>query len=361
MTGNATPETSEGPATPDPDSPRPREETTACAKSYALLFLKILVAAGLLVLVISSRRMRNIDWPGLVDRIREWPRVGAALVMICLIPLIGTTRWHLLLKCLGCQPSFRRTLHLHLSGTLFNCIGLGYAGGDLAKAGYLFREERRGRRAEVVYATLFDRAVGLFSLLLVGIAVMGANLPSVWKDTAMRVALQAMGIAAAVLVTGFLLLRPSASPPELADTSLVRRLLLALRTYRAKYAIVLATTGLSVMAHAVTVMVLFLLGRALGMPAILPSKFVFCVIAGLAFSSLGPLMGTGFGQFAFAKLFEYEWGGPGYQFGVFLATLYQVNVLCCNLALGLPAFLTLHNRGTRVEIEAVNAQDPEPL
>jgi len=324
---------------------------TRPTKSLVLLGVKLLVAAGLVVLVANSKQMANIDWEELSARLAHWPYLLVALAMVCLVPFIGAVRWSILLRCQGFELRFSKALHLNLVGTFFNCVGFGYVGGDLVKAYYVARAQRKGHRARAVYTVLFDRTIGLFSLFLLGSAVMSANIVEVWSEQPLRITSNVMTGAVIVAAVWFYFLKPESDVEGAAGESLLRRLLHAVRIHRTKYRALAAAVLLSIAAHAAVIGALFFLGRFLGMAEISLYRFVFYAIAGLTVSMFGPLMGVGFGQIAFAHLLEREWPGSGYRLGAFLATLYQATVLSSNLLLGLPAFLTL-----RAEIAEVRAE-----
>jgi hypothetical protein len=89
---------------------------------------------------------------------------GLAVFPITLV--ITTIRWHELLKPLAIQLTLRRTFVLNMVGMFYNTIGLGSTGGDVAKMYYVAKQTHHGTRA--VMSVLFDRAIGLLALILLG-------------------------------------------------------------------------------------------------------------------------------------------------------------------------------------------------
>jgi glycosyltransferase 2 family protein len=330
---------------------------TKRTRSLLILVVKLLVAGGLLALVASSEQLRNLDPAKLTDHLRNWPCLLGAFALICLVPFIGAVRWRILLQCQGFELSFLRTLHLGLLGTFFNCVGLGYVGGDMVKGYYLARSKPKQDKARAVYTVLFDRAIGLFALLLLGSVVMTSNLVEVWSETPVRIASNVMTGGLIVISAWFYFQKPEVDVEGAAGQGLWRRLLHAVRIYRTKYAVLAAATALSVVAHVAVMLALFMIGQFLGMPPIGLYRFVFYAVVGLTVSAVGPLMGVGVGQYAFAGLLEREWPGSGYALGTLLATIYQLTVLSCNLLLGLPAYLTIGRdvAEVRAEIRAEEA------
>ncbi len=330
------------------------------ARSLLVLAVKLAVAAGLIWYLLASEKMKKVDWDGLAPALRRWEYLVGAFLLLGAIPWIGAARWYMLLRCQGFEVRFRRVFHLTLVGVFFNCIGVGYIGGDLAKAYYVARDQPRGRRAEAVYTVGFDRFVGFFGLLVLGAAAMLVRFDSIWYVPRLRIAALVMIGALVVVSAGFLLMfskrfRESETiAPKLAKIPgglLFLRFYRSVKIYRAKYKVLATAVGMSVVGHGVMIGVLWLLGKALNMEEISVAAFGFCVAAGIAISSIGPPMGLGFGQAAFAVLFEQHWPETGRTFGFFLATLQQVLMLAFNVALGLPAFLLVRREIAEIRAE----------
>jgi uncharacterized protein (TIRG00374 family) len=345
---------------------------TARLKSSAVLALKLAVAAGLIWWLARSETMRSLKLDQLTPALGRWHLLLAAFGLLATVPLIGATRWLLLMRCQGFAVGFPRALHLTLVGVFFNCVGVGHTGGDVIKAYYAARDQARGRRAEAVYSVGFDRAVGLFSLVLLGAVAMLAKFRDVWPDRQLRAAALVMVGAVAVAVAGFLLgcsrrLRQNRALGQKIERfpggQLFLRFYRAVRVYRTQYRVLAVTVGLSVLAHLVTISSIGLLAVALDVRPIPVSKFAFYVATGLAISSIGPPLGLGFGQAAYAKLFEREWGEYGFQFGFLLACLQQAVVAAFNVAAGLPAFLLVRRDFAAVQAQMradEGAPDPAP-
>ena len=90
----------------------------------------------------------------------------AGLAVFPITIIITTMRWHELLKPLGIQLTLMRTFVLNMVGLFYNTIGLGSTGGDVAKMYYVAKQTHHGTRA--VMSVLFDRAIGLLALILLG-------------------------------------------------------------------------------------------------------------------------------------------------------------------------------------------------
>ena len=102
--------------------------------------------------------------------------------------LMASLRWRLLLKAHGIDYSLHDTFALTLIGLFFSQVMIGTTGGDMVKA-YVVAREQKEQRSAAVISVLFDRALGLFVLLMVALvailfnigAVMGMPL-EVFKD-----------------------------------------------------------------------------------------------------------------------------------------------------------------------------------
>lgn len=262
---------------------------------------------------------------------------------------------------------YGRVLHLGLVGLLFNCVGIGYVGGDVVKAYYAAVDQPPGRRAEAVTSVACDRFIGLIGLLALAILAMACRPAAVWGSAAapqLRVAAIALVAIFAGLVAVFLLTfsRRVRESPALAGLlsrlpggPTLLRIYRAVAVYRTRPGPVFAALGISLVGHSLNLIVYWQLAQTLGFPPIGVVEFAFYLALGLAASSFGLPMGIGVGQVVFGYLFSLSWGEGGYELGAALATLQQGVSLVFNLAAGLPAFLLV--RGDRARVKAEMAED----
>lgn len=148
-------------AAPAPTAPeRPR----ASPWGGVWLVVRVAVAAGLLVALWASGRLG----------LGHLARLEASWSLAALVGLVGGSlllpvwRWWLLLRVQGIPEPVGRTLWMTWAGYFGALFLPGGAGGDLAK-GYLAVLQRPGARARAVSTILADRALGLYSLLLLGV------------------------------------------------------------------------------------------------------------------------------------------------------------------------------------------------
>jgi uncharacterized protein (TIRG00374 family) len=147
------------------------------ARSLLILSAKIAVAGGIIVWLVLSDRLRAKEF---YPVLAHGGHLVACAGLLAALPLLGALRWWLLLRALGFEVSYFRALHLGLVGVLFNSVGVGYVGGDVIKAYYAAFDQPPGRRAEAVTSVIFDRFVGLVSLLLFTVALMLLRPQTIW-------------------------------------------------------------------------------------------------------------------------------------------------------------------------------------
>jgi hypothetical protein len=306
-----------------------------------------------------------IDWLVLNDRLtggsfrpvlEHWGRLPLCFALLGCIPLIGALRWHMFLRGQGFEVSYRRALHLTLVGMLFNCVGIGYTGGDVAKAYFAAADQPKGRRAEAVTTVAVDRLSGLLGLLALGLLAVLLKPEAVWGDPRLRAAAAAMLVAVAVialaLLVGLVSRRAgggwlSGRLERLPGGGTFLRVCRAILVYRRRPGIILAAVGLSVVAHAINIAFAWQIGRALAMPAVSAAEFAFAIATGLVISTFGPPLGIGFGQGAFDLMLR----PLGVAIGAALATLMQAVNLVFYVLVGLPAFLLVRKESARVRAE----------
>lgn len=97
--------------------------------------------------------------------VTAWPLTLAALALLLLNVGLISWRLSLLFRPQGLHLPFRTASRLTLVGMFFDIFLPGAAGGMVAKLFYATRENE-GRRTEVATVVVFDRIMGIFSLLV---------------------------------------------------------------------------------------------------------------------------------------------------------------------------------------------------
>ena len=200
---------------------------------------------------------RVIDLRALSKLITAWPISLAALALMFLDISLMAVRLSWLFRPPGLCLSSLNSLELVLVSSFFATFLPGAAGGDLAKL-YYAAAENKGRRTEIVTVVIFDRAIGLFSILLLPL-FFAPFFPQLIHAVPV---LRALLIAALALALGMLLafllflLYPGAATrtarslswfPSL--TKFVERIAGTIATYRRSPGTLLAALALSLAAN----------------------------------------------------------------------------------------------------------------
>jgi len=220
-------------------------------------------------------------------------------------------RTSLLFRPQGLHFPIGTATRLTLVSTWFAIFSPGAAGGDIAKIFYATRQSA-GRRAEIAVVLLLDRAIGLFSLLLIPLLLTPFFLPALESAPQLRQLLAVTAVIAAVALAAFLIaifnipLRNAlarANPQLDSKTGRLVRSLDTLGAYRTHAGTLLLSLGIAVVDNSLVILVAALALLALN-PAVLSAKLSLVVPLGTIANSL-PLTpgGIGVGEAAFNKVF----------------------------------------------------------
>ena len=99
-----------------------------------------------------------------------------SLFLMGLTILLGVARWRMVLAAQGLMLSWYRATAISFIAHFFNSFLLGSTGGDLIKAYYAARETQH-KKTEAVVAVFVDRLIGLWTMLLFAVLMIGPN----WK------------------------------------------------------------------------------------------------------------------------------------------------------------------------------------
>jgi glycosyltransferase 2 family protein len=253
-----------------------------------------------------------------------------ALAFLCLLVTIplAALRWWTLLKGLHVVASFRWTLNVTSISLFFHTFLPGAYGGDLVRLG-MARRATGASINRLAFSVLVDRLSGLAALLLLGI-IMVPSLPDAYASRLELVGAVALGAGIAGLaltlasgewLADMISRLPAPVGPRLAHV--VRELVVALRAYVARPAMLGGAFALSLVQYALVLAALMVLGRAMGIEGLTPSAYVVAGIWSLVANAL-PITpgGLGVGEATFAHVAQ-RFASPsalGEAFGtVFLA------------------------------------------
>ncbi len=287
------------------------------ARKIFFAFARFGVGIGLIVYLAESGFIHFRD----LGRIfTAWPLTLVALALILLHVVLISTRLSLLFRPQGLKLHFRTALRLTLVGLFFDIFLPGAAGGTVMKLFYATRENE-GRRTEVATVVIFDRAIGIFSLLLLPLIFAPMFLPLVSRLHTLQVIMVTyatiLGFLLLVFVAG--MLRRS-TVGRLAGAihfqglrKVVSRALETIGAYHGSPATLLTALGLSLVANFAIVGVI---GVALLVvnPASVAWRLCLVVPIGQIVNSL-PITpgGLGVGEVAFNTLFRLVGLGGGVE------------------------------------------------
>jgi len=279
-------------------------------KRHVVTVLKIALPLAIIVWLVSSLDRDQLRQLG--QHSIRWPLLGSgfALAMFCVCATF--VRWYLLVRALDLPFRLADAFRLSFVGYLLNFVAFGSVGGDLFKAVFLAREQP-GRRTEAVATVFLDRAVGLYSLLVVASAAILFSGASGW-DAEVRTICN-LTLAATVAGTAVIavILLPGWDRSRLMQTAyripkigvVVHRLAGALKVYRGKRGILAVVAAVSLAVHVVFAMSLYLSAAAVfAQHPTLTDHFIIVPLS-LTAGAL-PLAPAGLGTFEAAMRILYQ-------------------------------------------------------
>ena len=300
------PSTTELNGPPQPDANAAARPKKARAAAWAIV--RLVVGIALLVYLAKSQL---IHFGELAKLFTAWPITLAALALVFLDIFFMSVRLCWLFRPQGLRLPLSRSLDLTLVSSFFATFLPGAAGGDLAKLFYAAKENT-GRRAEIVTTVAFDRAVGLFSILLLPLLFAPLFVPLIRSVPALRILLAVTALLALAMLGVFLLcLLKQASMIRAAKwisrvlpvRQLPERVVASIAAYRDRWGILFAALAASLASNltliAATALAIFLID-----PGSVSLKLCLVVPMGDVANSL-PLTpgGLGVGEAAFSALF----------------------------------------------------------
>lgn len=226
------------------------------------------------------------DWGKVADafqnlRVSLWL---AAVGMYVAAQVVSGYRWKLLSEPLGFRRSWLDFTSFYFVGMFFNMFLPTSVGGDVVRA--LFLDPRKGHRLKSFLSVLVDRASGLLVLLLVACVAMAAR-----PITLPKWVFYVVWGTAATGVAGVLgLLALSRWGPH---GGRLRRLTEASQVYFRYPGIIASTTALSLVIQAANVVLVWLIGLAMGIPV--PGFYYWIMAPMVTVLTLIPLSFNGMG------------------------------------------------------------------
>jgi uncharacterized protein (TIRG00374 family) len=275
------------------------------------------LAAGLLLLGVVAWKT---DWSQVAQTFAgiRWELWLLAVVVYALTQVVSSLRWQLLSHPLG----FRRPLHQHTAfffiGMFFNLVLPTSVGGDVVRAWYLAHSAEPGSRGGLahgpgrrmaaflsVFIDRFSGLVVLIALTAVAALLSPVTLPPWLAGGVWLLTVGAFFGTAFLLVVGFVYRRAEVSthPSPTAQGTVaklvdqMRRFALSLvgavTVYSRHPQLFVVTTLLSLVVQAANVVVVWLVGEALGLPV--PVGYYFVMVPLVSLATLLPVSVGGMG------------------------------------------------------------------
>lgn len=268
--------------------------------------LRAALGIGLLVYLVDSGTIEGRALAGLIP---AWRLSVAAIFLVVADLALMAWRLLVLFRPQRLLLSGGDALRLTFVGSFFSNFLPGRAGGDLAKIFYASKENA-GRRAEIIAILLLDRAIGLFSLLLLPLLML-PFFPGLMRFEAVRIAIAIMSMMVLGMVLALLgsvfapafLSRWTTSSRRIPGKVLFARLLKTVSSYRQHPGSLGAALLLSLSANLILVGTLLIAVMVVD-PAGLEARLLVLAPIGQVINSL-PLTpgGLGVGESAFQGLF----------------------------------------------------------
>jgi glycosyltransferase 2 family protein len=265
-----------------------------------------------IVLIAYLAKTRIIDFHSVSEPIASWPIDLAALALVFVDVALMAARLSLLFKPEGLHLSFPNSLKLTLVSSFFATFLPGAAGGDVAKLFYAAKENK-GHRTEITTIVIFDRAIGLFSILILPLLFAPLFRSLIRDVAALRVLLIAtVGLALCMLLGLIACLHRSAALNRLAQSGfrflpgkkLAERSIATVASYRGHSRVLAMALGLSLLANLTLIAVTAIAIRVLH-PASVSTKLCLVIPLGDLANNL-PITpgGLGVGESACNVLFK---------------------------------------------------------
>jgi|SaaInlStandDraft_2_1057019.scaffolds.fasta_scaffold57647_1 glycosyltransferase 2 family protein len=246
-------------------------------------------------------------------------------------------RWYILLRAQGIILGFNKTVGLTYTGAFFNNFLLGSIGGDLVKA-YYVSETNPELRLESALSVFVDRAIGLYTLLLMASVALGYYyfvLPAAYQILFyLIICTLLVGLVLFVIIGKIQSLRLKSFKSLLLSIpvlgKIIKRTFQAFRLYWWKKRYLAIAILVTIFIQSFSIFNFWILYKALGFQSLSLGHFFFIIpIVYLIMAVPISPMGIGVGQITMHQLFA-DFGANNPAEGANLITLYQTIIICVN-------------------------------
>jgi uncharacterized membrane protein YbhN (UPF0104 family) len=267
-------------------------------KSKLFNVLKVLISVGMLAYVLTVQ----VDLRGLATVVSEarWSYLLPAVLLAIGGVALRAVRWLALLRALHIAVPLRKLVKLYFVGTFFNIFLLSGFGGDAIRMVELARQSKK--TPEAIGTVLVDRATGLWTMFVMGLAALPLGAKDIPREMALFVA-----VVATVTVLGGWVVMGTRFVPWLGSKVRLPGQAKLERFYDAVsgcgYTALGQACGISLIFNLTTIVVNFMIARGLNVDLPLGTFFLFSPI--LAMSLLVPSVGgLGVGEEAYRLMYS---------------------------------------------------------
>jgi hypothetical protein len=273
------------------------------------MLLRFAIGAGLLAYLAKSG---IVDFRALSKLFTTWRITFAAVTLLLIDSALMSVRLSWLFRPLGLHLRFSTSLKLGLVGFFFATFLPGAAGGDLSRIFYTTRGSG-GRRVEIMTVVLLDRAIGLFSLLLLPLIFAPMFAQHLESESALRSLLLTIGLLTLGVAAGFVVCLfsdpfinciPDDARNRFTENKIVRQVRRVMSSYRENAMLLLTAVGISLLANFLLVFVTILGALTVASSSWTPRMFFVIPIGHIANSLPLTPGGLGVGETAFNALFD---------------------------------------------------------
>jgi uncharacterized protein (TIRG00374 family) len=183
----------------------PREANTETAppasgsRKVFWLLLRLAIAGALLAYLAKSG---YIGTRALSRPFTAWPIAIASIALILIDIALMAQRLIWIFRPVGLRVSFAKSFQVAMVSFFFAIFLPGATGGDLSRL-YYVAKDYKARRSEIIIVSLFERGIGMLSLLLMPLIFAPFFARDVAATPALRDLLIVSGALSATLVAGF--------------------------------------------------------------------------------------------------------------------------------------------------------------
>lgn len=191
---------SNSPSASDPG--KPAQETVPPAQPARKVFwlLVRLAIAGALLAYLAKSGL--IGWRALSRPFTAWPISLAAIALILIDIGLMASRLVWLFRPIGLNLTWAKSFQVAMVSFFFTQFLPGAMGGDLSRLYYVAKDNKE-RRSEIVIVSLFDRGIGMLSLLLMPLLFAPFFTRAIAAAPALRDLLIISAALSAVFIAGF--------------------------------------------------------------------------------------------------------------------------------------------------------------